>query len=184
MIFLSGLLAAYILSRNLIWIQFFVAPTLVALAYVYPLRRGKRLRDFHYTKTFLISLVVTYIAFVVPLMLAHKVLSNFALPIALCFIFVFALTIPFDMRDAQIERSLKVKTIGGVLGWKKGGRLVMLLLAVFILGNWILIHDPIWPKIVSTIPAFVALLRPRKKSSELLYPLAFESPLLFVGLLS
>ena len=96
---------------------------LLALLYVIPVwKKGKkwlRLRDIPYLKIFLVSAVWAFVTVFLPF-LAHDPFWTPTLPEWLTtfqrFIFIFAITLPFDIRDLEHDRSNQVKTIASYLG--------------------------------------------------------------------
>lgn len=93
------------------------APCLLALAYVMPLWKGKRLRDLHYIKIFLIAATWSWITVILP---AVELGMAYAFPLYAILLerilFVFAITIPFDIRDLDIDAYNQVKTLPAALG--------------------------------------------------------------------
>ena len=97
-----------------------VIPAIISLGYVFPIVKGNlRLRDFNHIKIFLIAIVWAWVTVVLPalewdewgkwttwLMVLERA------------IFIFAITLPFDIRDLKIDAHTKVKTIPSVIGVK------------------------------------------------------------------
>jgi 4-hydroxybenzoate polyprenyltransferase len=95
-------------------------PSLIALAYVIPLWRGRRLRDLHYIKIFLIAAAWSWITVYLPAVELgmRKNIPMLAIALERLF-FIFALTLPFDIRDLDADRRDGVKTIPGRLGIRR-----------------------------------------------------------------
>ena len=120
---------------------------LIALGYVLPLLNGRRLRDLPYLKIFLIALSWAWITVVAP---AQSVGLAFDPSIIMMSMeracFIFAITIPFDIRDMAQDQQAAVSTLPGQWGILRAKRialvaLMMMLLLVFInfgLGNYTL----------------------------------------------
>lgn len=98
-----------------------VIPAIISLAYVIPFLAGKkRLRDLNHIKIFLIMLSWAWITVILPA-------QELDMPIGPAIIlmtferafFIFAITLPFDIRDLQIDAHSKVKTIPSVIGQSK-----------------------------------------------------------------
>jgi len=95
----------------------FLAPVVIALLYSVPLLKWKgealRLRDIPGIKIFLIAAVVAWITVVFPLyentfpLDQGKVIQLFLHR----FCFIFAITIPFDIRDVEADKLKELKTI-------------------------------------------------------------------------
>jgi 4-hydroxybenzoate polyprenyltransferase len=116
---LSGLLTTYFFFLMPFWLQLAcLAPSLLALGYVAPLFGGtRRLRDFHYVKIFMIAIAWSWITVWLP---ASELHLSGQLPVwIMAFeraLFIFAITIPFDIRDLEVDAFNKVKTLPAVLG--------------------------------------------------------------------
>ena len=113
-----------------------ILPTLVSLAYVIPFLTGKRrLRDFSYLKIFLIAFTWPVITIGLPLLEWQFPAGKF---VSLLFLekvfFLLAITLPFDIRDVEIDRHTKVKTLATHLGKRQSKRLA----EVFLAGSWLL----------------------------------------------
>jgi len=129
---LSGLIGAYFflqLERRVQWSL--ILPALLAFSYVLPVfGRQRRLRDLPDLKIFLIALVwglVTVISPAVRMETARQpavwwMLLERAL-------FIFAICLPFDIRDLRIDAYHEVPTLPARLGIRGAKRLAALVLA-------------------------------------------------------
>lgn len=95
-------------------------PCFLSLGYVLPLfGNQRRLRDFNYIKIFLIAISWSWITV---LLTAQELSLSSQFAVYLMFVeralFVFAITIPFDIRDLAVDKFNKVKTIPAVWGVK------------------------------------------------------------------
>ena len=124
-----------------------VIPIILSLGYVLPFVKGKkRLRDFDYVKIFLIAIVWGTITVLIPILERTSTLeiSHILILVERMF-FIFAITLPFDIRDLKIDEHIDVKTIPGRIGISKTKYLatfsliVVLVLAVM---NW---HLGVYP---------------------------------------
>lgn len=105
---------------------------LISLGYVFPIfGRGKRLRDFHYIKFFLIGISWSWITVLLP---ALELDLAYNIPLVFLFLerlfFIFAITLPFDIRDLAIDRANDVKTIPSVLGIRRSKLLALVALLI------------------------------------------------------
>ncbi len=133
---LSGLMAAYFFWQipTRMWLSM-VMPGVLALAYVLPfLGKGRRLRDLHYIKIFLIAITWAWLTVILPAIYwGHWP----AIPVVLMSLeracFIFAITIPFDIRDLKVDAHTKVRTIPGRLGIKTAKYLAYLALVLMLL---------------------------------------------------
>lgn len=90
-----------------------IIPALLSLGYSLPIFiGGKRLRDFHWIKIFLIAFCWAVITFTIPIFELHTLSHTKLLLLTVeRVLFIFAITIPFDIRDRKIDASNKVKTL-------------------------------------------------------------------------
>ena len=107
-----------------------ITPALISLAYVLPvLYQGKRLRDVGGIKIFLIAVVWAVITVWLPYLELREAFSNsILLMIAERSLFVFAITIPFDIRDLSVDQHSKVTTIPATVGIKRSIQLAIVCL--------------------------------------------------------
>lgn len=83
-----------------------------SLAYVLPVFGGKRLRDLPFVKIFTIAFVWAFVTVILPVQEYGNILDNHVKFMFLeRVLFVFALTIPFDIRDIDVDATTNVKTI-------------------------------------------------------------------------
>ena len=140
--FLGGVGALYFFFQLSLANQLLlVIPSILSLGYVLPFVKGeKRLRDFDYIKIFLIAIVWGVITVLMPILEQTTTLEIGHLLILFeRMFFIFAITLPFDIRDLKIDEHIDVKTIPGRIGIKKTKQLaqfclfMVLFLAVL---NW------------------------------------------------
>lgn len=90
-----------------------IIPGLISLGYVLPIMGNKkRLRDLNDIKIFLVALVWAWITVLLPAieyeLLPHKgILFTFIERV----LFIFAITLPFDIRDLQVDEQSAVRTL-------------------------------------------------------------------------
>lgn len=98
-----------------------IIPAIISLGYVIPFLSGKkRLRDFNHIKIFLIAIVWSWVTVFLPALELGKLLEagTWLMGIERC-LFIFAITLPFDIRDLKVDTHSKVKTIPAVIGIKR-----------------------------------------------------------------
>ncbi len=112
-----------------------IIPGVIAVLYGIPIpMKGKtfRLRDVGISKIFMISFVWAFISSVLPAV--NSDISVFAtstlILFAANFLFIFAITIPFDIKDLKIDAMHNVKTIPTILGIENSYSLAFLSLFV------------------------------------------------------
>jgi 4-hydroxybenzoate polyprenyltransferase len=113
-----------------------VIAIIVSLLYVFPLFSGKRrLRDFDMVKIFLVAIVWAILTCYIPVSHIYNDYSSIlGLSIERAF-YIFAITIPFDIRDTNYEKDLNIKTIPSSIG-NKGSKIfsaVLLTISAMIL---------------------------------------------------
>lgn len=113
-----------------------VLPSLIALGYSLPIfGSGRRLRDFHWIKIFLIAICWSLITVVIPLYNHTDAAALVSLGLDR-FLFILAITIPFDIRDRAVDRHTKVHTLATkyseqVLKWSA----ILMLIISFLLAQ-------------------------------------------------
>jgi len=110
---------------------------LITLAYTLPFLKlnGKRvrLREISYVKIFTIAFVWSLITVALPVLNYNMPLSTslFWIIFSERMLFVYSITIPFEIRDMEQEQRYGVRTIPAIYGIKKSKRLGYLLLVLF-----------------------------------------------------
>jgi len=116
---------------------------LISLFYVIPIYKKEgvwiRLRDVSYVKIFLVAGVWTFVSVCLPFVILpdfsfHTLLvPNIILTATQRFLFFFAITLPFDIRDLEHDRKNGVRTFAallGVEGIKNFSRVLLVLVAL------------------------------------------------------
>lgn len=97
-----------------------VLPALLSLGYVLPFigKQQLRLRDLHFVKIFLIAIVWAYVTVLLPILETgtHTSFSSTGGLFLERTLFIFIITLPFDLRDWKLDEHHAVKTIPTVLG--------------------------------------------------------------------
>ncbi len=142
---LLGLLGSIYFFFQMSWnVQFsLVIPGLISLAYVLPVigkQKKLRLRDLDGIKIFLVAGVWAYVTVILPI-LEYTTLGwqHFLLFQERAF-FIFAITLPFDIRDLKIDKDINTRTIPALIGTPKTLQLVLCIL----LGAWLLASLNYW----------------------------------------
>ena len=113
----------------------------ISIWYVVPVfGKQKRLRDYSIIKIFLIALVWATLSFI-PLLGNEISFRVKALLFSQNYLYIFALTIPFDIRDYEYEKIMGLKTIPSLIGKKNSIILSLLLLTGSILIAFLLIDN-------------------------------------------
>lgn len=91
-----------------------ILPSLISILYVIPFYKNKRLRDFPLIKILAIAFSWAYLALIVPIF--DK--ADYALIVSLFlerFLFFLAITIPFDLRDRDIDLEAGTLTFASIM---------------------------------------------------------------------
>ena len=131
---------------------------LVTFAYSFPVLKikntRKRIRELFIIKVLVISLVWSIVTAGLPAV--HERFSS--IPFFLLFterlLFIFAITIPFEIRDMEQEKKWGNKTLPVVLGAQKSKHLAYLLLALFsvlVLAHFLLVCRPAEPSLAAAM---------------------------------
>lgn len=103
--------------------------------------RFLRLRDLPGLKIFLISFTLSYVTVILPLVHYYEYIEiSYKLILFVFFrrvLFVFAITIPFDIRDIKYDEENNVKTLPILYGVETAKRIAVFALLAFILLLWI-----------------------------------------------
>lgn len=145
-----------------------VAPALLSLGYVLPFlgKRRLRLRDLHFIKIFLIAIVWSYVTVLLPFIEHQQTVEMQTIGMLIeRSIFIFVITLPFDLRDWKIDQHNQVHTIPAHIGVSKTIRLALLLLVI-----WLVFCFAIYPlslvlplAITGLVVAYLLWLSPKQK---------------------
>ncbi|MCB0618577.1 MAG: hypothetical protein KDC43_24830 [Saprospiraceae bacterium] len=124
-----------------------LAPALLSLGYVVPfLRRRRRLRDLNYLKIFLVALVWAWATVFLPAFERSAALATSAYWMgAERFLYIFAITLPFDIRDLTVDAHAGVGTLPARIGVHRSILLAELLLAGHLAAVWINYQQGAYP---------------------------------------
>ena len=126
----------FFINKNSQWVLLMLG--LFTLAYSIPLIQIKKkfysLRDIPFLKIFLIAFVWSTSTVVLPALQTNLTLRSADLLLIFIqrFLFVFVITMPFDIRDLDKDKLSGIKTIPMLLGIKKATNLSVLCLIIFI----------------------------------------------------
>jgi len=116
-----------------LWIQLILAVgAIITYLYSHPIfKRIKKLREFNFLKIFLIAGIWGLVTAFIPCHLNGLDWVATTVLFVERSIFIFALTLPFDARDLEVDKKMKIQTIPGFLGYKNSLNLAIFLLLVF-----------------------------------------------------
>lgn len=133
-----------------------IVPGVISVAYVLPILSRKkklRLRDLDGIKIFLVAGVWAYVTVILPALEQSTLGGQHFLLFQERAFFIFAITLPFDIRDLKIDQAIDTRTIPALIGVQKTIYLVILTL----LGSWILAFLNYWWYDLYTINGLIAL---------------------------
>jgi len=116
---ISVLLAFYLLTFRVV--IFSVPMGLFVLFYAQVLPIFKGIRSVPIIKNLITALVWTYAVLLVPIILSYsetsfpEVFTDFKIELFALFLFIFGVSIPFDIRDVEQDQG-KIKTLVGIMG--------------------------------------------------------------------
>jgi 4-hydroxybenzoate polyprenyltransferase len=159
---------------------------LISLNYAIPLFKRKnnlfRLREVPLLKIFLISIVWGCTTVVVPVLDKGQNVASVVVIFMLLrrMLFIFAITIPFDIRDTATDQLNNLQTIPGRLGEQKAKILAISALVIFVLFLFIgfnpetgslemILQKSFYPLLLSACMAAIFILKTSKKKSNLYY---------------
>ncbi len=148
-------------------IIFYSTPFLLfVLLYAFSSTKVKALRELPFTKNIIISIVWTWVIAMLPFLI-YKVAPTFQqyIYIGLVFLFVFALCIPFDIRDVKLDKG-KVKTFATQFGIHKAKTISQFLLLIVGLVAFKFDIDEI---LYTSLLSFVAVRKTSAASSEIYF---------------
>jgi|ERR1700757_27767 len=167
---------------------------LITIFYSLPIFKSKqklfRLREISILKIFLISSVWALSTVLLPVIQSSNNFdtTNVLLMITERFLFVFAITIPFDIRDIESDKNAGLKTIPLLIGEQKATRLAMFSLILFTV--LFLVHYIKTPLaytlpalIISSVTTLVFILNEKVKKIAYYYYGVLDGTMFFQGLM-
>ncbi len=157
---LGFLIAIYCWTQLLSATQLFLlAPILISISYILPIWKNKRLRDVPFIKIFLIAIVWTLLTsrgMAIEWGLAGNYSTLLQLPERI--LFLFAITLPFDIRDLELDRRMPVKTLPGQIGIRDSKLLALMTLVCSILLVYIQARLDwySWNAMIGFLPSYLA----------------------------
>ncbi len=172
------------------WVVF-IPVGLLGMGYTFPLilttKGWKRLRDLYWLKTFWIAFAFCWLTTFLPVVYRESLAAMTKREVLFIFVrsllFLFAMCIPFDIRDMQFDRMKSVSTLPVRLGAKnsvKVGSLLLLLFIVLVSIQFFYTHLAIRPAIglfLSSSIGIVLLQLAKNKQPALLFSLLYDGAL-------
>lgn len=188
-----GFLIAAVMAKTDVLIA--LAPiALITLFYSVPVYKDKRstfrLREIPYLKIFLIGFVWSAITILLPVIQSPQQFSLQHILAMLIerFLFVFAITIPFDIRDLEADRQAGLKTLPGLFHEHRAMRISYL--AIILFGAISIIHYAAlhqWmvciPLLISALTTYFFLSNQKMKKLEYYHYGLLDGTMLLQGVL-
>jgi len=188
----SAAIAVGLFSIQCAWNQWLFLFPLAAIALVYilpfiPYKRSRlRLRELPFAKIFIIAgvwIVLSILPLVSDLI---PLTANRSLQLLLLqrLLFLFAIAIPFDVRDMEIDRHRGVKTLATALGAEKSIQMSQILLGLSALVCWMAYQSQVWSgplslaMAVSAASTALMLARIKSDSEEMTFSFWLEGSML------
>lgn len=111
-------------------------PAVMAMLYVVPIFKGRRLKDYPFIKILAIVIAWTMITYLIPVRTIPRWWTEWGYNFLMLdrLLFFFALAIPFDIRDIQFDRDHQLKTIPNTIGQDNSQNLA--LFSIFLAGGF------------------------------------------------
>lgn len=166
-------------------------PAIISLGYVLPiLAKGRRFRDIHFIKIFLIAIVWAWVGVgLTALEIGYPFGANIWWMIAERIFFIFAITIPFDIRDLQIDQHTEVKTIPSLIGIRNSKFLALFALSLVLICCWMNVHlgtynlNNWWAFLISVISTALLIIYADYKRHDYYYTALLDGTIIFQFLL-
>lgn len=109
---------------------YLIVPSLISVGYAIPIWKGKRLRDLHFIKIFLIAICWAWVVCTLPGIRMDKEIVQLGILSLALICYMLAITIPFDIRDLQVDKTSNVKTLPYIFGFDGSGKIATILLII------------------------------------------------------
>ncbi|MCT4581697.1 MAG: hypothetical protein N4A35_09795 [Flavobacteriales bacterium] len=141
--------------------------TLISGLYAVSTPNKRALRDFPFIKIFLIAITWAITTVLIPFLQAGTLISiTFYGQFLFVFLFIIAITIPFDIRDLELDDK-STKTLPQILGVQNAIYLAYVLLLVGLVINYLSFFNIVYPIIIAITLILISF--SNKKMPELFY---------------
>jgi 4-hydroxybenzoate polyprenyltransferase len=163
----------------------------LSIFYVIPIipfySKSPTLRDLPYLKIFIIGFVWSIAIVWLPIMDTHFEFistSKFVIALIQNFLFVLAITLPFDIRDVKFDKSNNLKTIPQLVGLKQATILsvLILLLSVLLLIQLPISYNHFFGLIIGHILTILVIAFTNEKRKELFFAGLIEGSVIILYL--
>ena len=170
----------------------FIPVGVLGVGYTFPIiptsKGWKRLRDIYWLKTFWIAFAVSWLTTFLPVVYTQHLSSLLRPEVAFIFarslLFLFAICIPFDIRDTDFDKLKGLTTLPVQFGVKRSVNIAVILLLLFIL---LVAADFFYFNLntktatalsLSAIATMVLIPLAKPKQPALVFPLLYDSAML------
>lgn len=161
----------------------------LSVAYVLPIigRKGTKtkLREFGLNKIFSIAVVWAVVTVFIPLVNTNGLLvlyySDYWLMALERALFIFAITLPFDVRDIKNDRKINVKTIPILIGVKKTVGLAVLLLLIYVGLIWFRGSQMMIGHLIGAMLTAILVLRTNENRTDMFYSFTLEGTMMILA---
>ena len=160
---------------------------IISLGYIMPLIFRKRLRDIGFSKIILISMVWATLPILT--ILDGSDIKLIILLFAEHFFFIFALTLPFDVRDQELDNKAQVSNLANTIGLHKLKVLLILCITLAAVANVLLYLLGYYNILILTLTLLMILaqlistIKLSSSKGELYYLFYLDSFILIKGLI-
>jgi len=186
----AGLIFWLLLSHPSIWSWALFPPLILAVLYILPLRNGQSLRQVPFLKIFLIASTWVWVSTYLPIHISGVEMDTEKI-LFLChrFIFIFAITIPFDIRDVYTDQVSHLQTLPSYYGiersrvYASGGVVAsfLLLAPLFFTGFFPILLSPL--QVIFMVSLLTLIRRSSPARSEYFFGYMLDGSMLVLGTL-
>ena len=178
LIIISSCISGYLFFSLFTFYELLYFSPLIAIALLYAVKVfGKSLRDIPFIKIILIALSWAAVTVLIPAYINQESPANDAwILFILNFIYIFALVIPFDIRDLDFDEPEK-KTIPQLIGMRAAKYTAIALLIICGLLSFVLLKEAVF-LIPVYIVSIVVLFRVNDKRKEFFYACGIDGLIL------
>lgn len=113
----AGIVGWLLLTHPEFWTWILFPPVVLAILYILPLKNGRSLRQIPFLKIFIIASTWIWVTGYLPVWLSGAGMDvETSLFLTHRFLFIFAITIPFDIRDVYTDQISHVQTLPSYYG--------------------------------------------------------------------
>jgi 4-hydroxybenzoate polyprenyltransferase len=177
-------LPSFFMLRPTAW-WLLVPAVLAALLYVFPVMRGIRLREIGIWKIFLIATVWALVTVGLPItqLEIRPQWQEITWLLAERWLFIFAITMPFDVRDLSTDASKGVRTVPSVLGWRRALLVSMIAMGMYTLLAWQRLgFEALIGLLPAVLLAFLLIVFTRPARREMYYSFWLEGTMLLLAM--